>query len=852
MTALMVAIVLSVGQVNAQEQGRADVKVVDVPPTKGKNDFYVGNRVPLLPSPLIKLPIGSIRPEGWVRHQLELMADGFTGRLPELSQWCKFEGSAWASAKGEGQFGWEEMPYWLKGFADLGYVLQNERIVKESKRWIEGILSSQRADGYFGPRSNFEAMDLWPNMIALYVLRSHYEATGDKRVLPFMTKYFQWQMTLPLEKFLPGSWQKWRGGDNLDNIYWLYNHTGEKWLLELARVNHERTADWVGGFPTWHGVNICQGFREPAQYYQQTHDVRYLKATERNYDTVISMYGQAPGGMFGADENARPGYTGPRQAAETCSMVEFMYSDELLLRITGDPIWADRCEDVAFNSLPASMTPDLKGLHYLTAPNMVQLDRQSKAPMLQNGGDMLSYDPRSYRCCQHNVAFGWPYFAEHLWMATQGNGLAAAFYAPCVVTAKVGSGTTVRITETTDYPFDEIVTFALSTPQAVRFPLMLRVPGWCEQPKVTLNGKTLPFGAGLPTAPKQPTAGLNSGRPSVNSVSRSETLTHQRGWLVVDRTWRDGDRVQLTLPMTVSVKVWEKNRKSVSVSRGPLTYALRIGERWQHYGGMDEFPAFEVFPTTPWNYGLIVEASSPTTSFEVVKKQGALAAQPFTLDNAPMALKAKGKRIPQWKLEANGLIGEIQQSPVRSHEPVEDITLIPMGCARLRVSAFPHIGEGADAREWKESSALPIASHCFESDTVAALNDDMLPQNSDDHNIPRFTWWDHRGTQEWVQYQFGKPRKVASCEVYWYDDEPSGGQCRVPASWRVLWWDGNKWQPVSNASEYGVRKDRFNRVKFAPVDTTMLRIEVQLRPGFSGGILEWRVGEERVSRHIRD
>ncbi len=813
MTALMVAIVLSVGQVNAQEQGRADVKVVDVLPTQGKNDFYVSNRAPLLPSPLIKLPIGSIRPEGWVRQPLELMADGFTGRLPELSQWCKFEGSAWASPHGEGQFGWEEMPYWLKGFADLGYILQNERIVKESKRWIEGILSSQRPDGYFGPRSNLEAMDLWPNMIALYVLRSHYEAMGDKRVLPFMLKYFQWQRTIPLEKFLPGSWQKWRGGDNLDSIYWLYNHTGEKWLLELARVNHERTADWVGGFPTWHVVNICQGFREPAQYYQQTHDVRYLKATERNYETVMNLYGQVPGGMFGADENARPGYTGPRQAAETCSMVEFMHSDQILLRITGDPRWADRCEDVAFNSLPAAMTPDLKGLHYLTAPNMVQLDRQNKAPLLQNGGDMLSYNPRDFRCCQHNVAFGWPYFAEHLWMATQGNGLAAVFYAPCAVTAKVGSGETVRITTTTDYPFEEVVNFTLSTSKPVRFPLMLRIPGWCEQPKVALNGRA----AGVP----QPA----------------------RGWMVIDRLWHDGDRVQLTLPMTIRVKVWERNRQAVSVSRGPLTYSLRIGERWQRYGGTDEFPAFEVFPTTPWNYGLIVDLQNPSASFEVVKRQGALPAQPFALDNAPIALRAKGKRIPQWKLEPNGLIGEIQQSPVRSAEPVEDITLIPMGCARLRVSSFPQIGEGADAREWRESAALPTASHCNEGDTVAALNDDMIPKHSDDHSLPRFTWWDHRGTTEWVQYQFSTPQKVAWCEVYWFDDEPSGGQCRVPASWRVLWWDGKRWQPVRDASEYGVRKDQFNRVKFAPVETTMLRVEAQLKAGFSGGILEWRVGE---------
>lgn len=256
------------------------MKVVATPPTAPANRYYAGNRAPLLPSPLIKLPTGSIRPEGWLRHQLELMAEGFTGRLTEISPWCRWEGSAWAHPKGEGERGWEELPYWLKGFTSLGYILGEERIIAESRKWIDAILASQREDGYFGPESNLKEMDLWPNMIALYALRTHYEATGDKRVIPFMLRYFRWQMTVPLEKFLPGSWQKIRGGDNLDSIHWLYNLTGEKWLLDAARVTHERTADWTGDIPTWHGVNLCQGFREPAQYYQQTGDIRYLKATE--------------------------------------------------------------------------------------------------------------------------------------------------------------------------------------------------------------------------------------------------------------------------------------------------------------------------------------------------------------------------------------------------------------------------------------------------------------------------------------------------------------------------------------------------------------------------------------------
>ena len=638
-------------------------------PSEGRNDFYIGNRSPLSARPLIKLPIGSIRPVGWLRHQLELMADGFTGHLAEISKWCQFNGSAWTSPKGEGQFGWEELPYWLKGYVDLGYVLEDQRIIGESKRWIDAILASQRPNGYFGSQANFKTPDIWPNMIVLYALRSYAEATDDKRIAPFMTRYFRWFATVPREKLLPESWQKWRGGDNLDSIYWLYNRTGDKWLLDLARLNHERTADWTAGIPTWHGVNISQGFREPAEFFQQSHDPLHLNATLRNYQTVMSQYGQVPGGMFGADENAREGFAGPRQGAETCTMAEFMWSDEMLMSITGNSVWGDRCEEIAFNSLPAALTPDLKGLHYLTCPNLVQLDRKNKAPLVENDGDMFSFNPHDYRCCQHNVAFGWPYFAEHLWMATPKNGLAATLYAPCSLSAKVGRGTIVQITETTDYPFDDRISFAIATPRAVQFALELRVPAWCGAPEVAINGEF--------------SSSMSSGKG---------------GWVVIDRKWRNGDRVELKLPMSISVRVWEKNKNAVSVDRGPLTYSLQIGERWQRYGGTDRWPAYELFATTPWNYGLIVNTGNPAASFEVAKRPGPLAYQPFTLDNAPVLLRAKGKRIPKWKQESNGLIQEIQQSPVRSEEPVEELSLIPMGCARLRVTAFPQIGEGAGAK----------------------------------------------------------------------------------------------------------------------------------------------------------
>jgi len=796
--------------------GGEDILVLDKPDTRLSNDFYVGNRAPLMRSAFMKLPIGAVKPEGWVRRQLEFQAGGFTGHLTEISRFVKKEDNAWLNPAGSGHSPWEEVPYWLKGFGDTGYVLGDERIIEEARPWIEAVIAGQREDGYFGPRSNLTLIrnkpDVWPNMIMLNVLQSYYEYSGDERVPDLMTKYFRWEMTVPDEDFLLPFWQNQRAGDNLASVYWLYNRTGETWLLELADKIHRNTADWTGGVASWHGVNIAQCFRGPAIFYQQSKDPKHLAATERNYETVWGIYGQVPGGMFGADENCREGYVGPRQAAESCSMVEMMLSCEMLLKSTGDIKWADRCEDVTFNSFPASMTPGLRALHYLTAPNMILCDSGNKSPGVQNSGPMLLFDPHRHRCCQHNVGHGWPYYVEHLWLATPGNGLAAVLYAPCEVTAKVGHGAEVTITEDTYYPFDESIELVIATSEPVRFPLYLRVPGWCERPKLAINLRNVAVAAG------------------------------PGSYVVISRQWADGDRVCLELPAKITTTVWTKNKNSVSVHRGPLTYSLKIGEKYVRAGGTDEWPAWEIHPTTDWNYGLLLNQANPASSFEVVRKEWPDHNQPFEASVAPIALRAKAKKIPQWKKDRLGLVGTLQESPAKSDQPTEDVALIPMGCARLRISAFPTIGTGPDAHQWAEPpQPLPTtASHCWGHDTVDALSDKLLPRSSNDQSIPRFTWWDHKGTAEWVQYDFEQPKDVASVAVYWFDDTGGGG-CRVPVSWRLLYKDDGQWREVSNARGYGVQKDKFNEVQFSPVRTISLRLQVQLQPGFSAGILEWRV-----------
>ena len=645
------------------------VRVMDQPEASEPNAFYAGNRPPLRPSPLVRLPIHSIEPRGWLRKQLELQAAGFHGHLGELSDFLKKDGNAWLSPTGEGQRGWEEVPYWLKGFGDCAYILGNEEQIREARIWIEGAFASQRPDGFFGPAPGTKSTvgstsgkyDLWPNMVMLFCLQSYYEHSGDPRVLDLMTRYFKWELTVPEEEFLLPYWQQQRGGDNLWSVYWLYNRTGEPWLLDLAAKIHRRTADWTSGIPDWHNVNMSQAFGGPTFWWMQSGDPKHLEAAERNYGTIREMYGQVPGAMFGGDENCRPGFADPRQCIETCGMVEMMHSQERLLQVTGDTVWADRCEDVAFNSMPAALLADFKALRYLTAPNQVISDRLNKAPGVQNDGPMFHMNPYMHRCCQHNVGYAWPYFVESLWMATPGNGLAASFYGPCRLKVKAGRGVEVTIVEETRYPFSDEISFTISAPEPVKFPLYLRVPGWCRRPSLAIH-------AGA--APKAIDA-----RPG--------------SWIRVEVDMAAEEKVTLKLPMEISLRRWEKNQGSVSVDRGPLTYSLRIGEKYIREGGTEKWPAWEIHPTTPWNYGLVLGTSDPASQFKVIEKGWPQNDMPFTQEGVPLEIQAQGRKIPNWQTDSTGLVGKLQPSPVKSDEPIEDIPLIPMGAARLRISSFP-------------------------------------------------------------------------------------------------------------------------------------------------------------------
>lgn len=652
--------------------GFAEVKVLDDIPFEGVcNTNYASNKAPLTPQRLIKLPVGSIAPKGWILTQLQLQQHGLCGELGNISAWLQKENNAWLNEKGE--WGWEEVPYWLRGFSNMAYILNDKEKIEESKFWIEAILKSQREDGNFGPvvmRS--KGQDLWPNMLALWILQDYYEFTNDERVLDFMTKYFNYQMTLKDEVFLKDYWENSRAGDNLWSVAWLYNRTGNTELLKLAEKLHKNTADWTRpqALPNWHNVNIAQCFREPAIYYLFNGKKEMLNASYAVQRHIRRAFGQVPGGMFGADENARMGYFDPRQGTETCGFAEQMASDEIMMMISGDDFWAENCEDIAFNSYPAAFTPDYRALRYITSPNMVLSDTENHSPGIQNAGPFLAMNPFSSRCCQHNHGFAWPYYNNHLMFATPDNGLAVLMYNSCEVNAKVADGVEVTVKETTNYPFGSDIAFEITPKKKAEFPFYLRIPAWTKEATVKVNGENV------------------------------ETAPVEGKYLCINRKWSKGDRIEVNLPMHISMRTWAVNKNSVSVDYGPLTLSLEIQEKlekknsaktaigdsqWQKTANPDEWPTTNIFPASAWNYALCTDAPITMKEARAVKE----GETPFTLENVPFVFTAKGRLIPSWTIDQYGLCGVLPEPEASQSEEVYDIRLVPMGAARLRISAFP-------------------------------------------------------------------------------------------------------------------------------------------------------------------
>lgn len=624
---------------------------------------YIGNKAPLQETPFIALPLTSVKPTGWLQHQLILQKNGLTGNAEMLYKEDNNlgAGSDWLGGQSDS---WERVPYYVKGLVPLAYILNDEELIQKALKWINWSLENQRDDGYFGPKNNH---DWWCRMPMLYAVKDFYEATGDPRVIPFLTKYFKYQLET-LDSQPLNEWGRSRAGDNIEVVFWLYNRTGDSFLLDLARKLKDKAYDWTdifthnrfmhfkGDFQTKHNVNVPQALKMPAIFYQLSKSDADKTSIYSGMGHLMRDHGQ-PHGMQSGNEmlNGRSSITG----VETCSIVEEMQSSETIQMILGDPSFGDHLEKIAFNALPGSIQKDFKGHAYYTLSNQVICKHGNHQYGQQYDNGLLQGPYSGYPCCRYNLHMGWPYFVKNMWAATRDNGLAVLAYGPSIVKAKVGKGVNVEIAEKTSYPFEEKITLEISIDKETMFPLKLRIPEWCRNAAVKINGKIQ--------------SGIKKGT-----------------FYVIERNWKNHDKVELEFPMNVEVNDGFNN--TVSVERGPLVYSLKIGEKWiARTDYKNGFAEHEILPTTPWNYGLEIDRENPEKSIYVNK--GKIPADPFIQAITPVSLTVNARLIPEWKMNRNGLMAyDPPYGPVLSKEPVEKITLIPFGAEKLRITSFPLIG----------------------------------------------------------------------------------------------------------------------------------------------------------------
>ena len=650
----------------------------------GVSGNYSNNRQPLLQKTYIELPIGAIKAEGWMQEQLIRMKNGMTGNLDKIYEKVMGPRNGWLGGDGDV---WERGPYWIDGLLPLAYLLDNDGLKEKVKPWIEWTLASQKPNGYFGPdtdrpyerglqRSN--AHDWWPKMVMLKIMQQHYSATGDQRVINFMTQYFKYQLA-ELPKTPLGNWTFWgaqRGGDNLMMVYWLYNITGEPFLLELGELIHKQTFNWTDVFLnqdhlsrqlSMHCVNLAQGFKEPVVYYQQNKEQKQIDAVKKAVIDIRRTIG-LPTGLWGGDELLRFGE--PTTGSELCTAIEMMFSLEEMLEITGDVQWADYLERVAYNALPTQITDDFSARQYYQQTNQVAATREWREfTTPHDDTDVIFGELNGYPCCTSNMHQGWPKLVQNLWYATADNGIAALVYGPSNVKAKVANGITVQIKEETNYPFDEAINFKFSfadkkTKKAF-FPFHLRIPEWCKAAIIRINGEV------------------------VNADNYSGEITK------ISREWQQGDVLTLELPMEITSSEWYS--RAAVIERGPLVYALKMNEQWEKktFGPEEQDYGqwyYEVTSDSQWNYGLMEDDLKPLNIKQkfTIEKKNTVAAYPWNVENAPIVIKTKGYPVKGWKID-RGSTGKVPYYTQQGGDfgEAQDIELIPYGCTTLRITEFP-------------------------------------------------------------------------------------------------------------------------------------------------------------------
>ncbi|OYR61938.1 hypothetical protein DJ71_23945, partial [Halorubrum sp. E3] len=484
----------------------------------------------LEPRSFERLPLGAVEPRGWLRRQLAIQADGLSGHIDE--RWEDLADNAWLGGEYDG---WERGPYYADGLVPLAHLLDDDDLLAKAQRWVDGFLDAQDEDGWFTPEqvwARADPDDPWSRYVICKVLRQHYEATGDERVFDAIVSFAEYLLEHP-DDWEINDWAEMRWMDLALELHWLYEETGEDWVLDVVDLLIGRGFDWIDHFSDFtfdgkqlddpkmstHVVNNAMGIKAPAVHYRQRGDSASSQAVYDGIRNLDRFHGQVTG-LFTGDEHLSG--KNPSQGTELCAVVEYMYSLEYLVSTLGDAVLGDRLERITYNALPATFTPDMWAHQYDQQANQVLCNVAERSWTNGPDANIFGQGP-NFGCCHANFHQGWPKFVASMWMRSVDDGLAATAYGPSEVTVELDDNTDVTVVEETDYPFEDAITFRVEADEPVSFPLHLRIPSWADSAHVSPPGE-----------------------------DAHETTSGE--YHVVDREWEPGDEVVLSMSPAVTTE----------------------------------------------------------------------------------------------------------------------------------------------------------------------------------------------------------------------------------------------------------------------------------------------------------
>ena len=591
-----------------------------------------------------------IKPRGWLKRQLEIQASGLSGNLDKV--WRDVRDSAWIGGEAEG---WERVPYWLDGFIPLAYLLENDDMIARAKKYIDAIVSYQQPDGWICPckREEIPTYDTWAVLLIGKVLTVYYDCTGDEKIPEVIYKVFRnFYDLLKSGTIQLIEWGKYRWFEGFIAINFLYRLYREEWLVELAKILQEQGVDynkltvlWKKPLNKWtldtHLVNLVMMLKSEAVSCELLNQ-RYTDNAEKLYE-ILKQYNGTPVETFTGDECLSG--VSPIQGTELCSIVELMYSYELLYAYTGDKKWVERLEILAFNALPAAISDDMWTHQYDQMSNQIACQRfpVPGKPIFRTNNEeahLFGLEPH-FGCCTANFGQGFPKLALSAFMRAE-NEIICAVPIPSELKTE-----DVNIVLETQYPFDYSFKYTISNKK--EFTFKIRIPSWAKD--VTVDGNAF------------------DGDEAVFEIGKEQ-----------------GREIYITYNAVPIIRKRENDLNTVQC--GPLIFSVPIQYEKKMYEYEKDsverkFPYcdYEYIPASDWNYAYY------GTDFEFEKRD--ISKIPFSSQNPPVVMKAYVKQI-EWGFE-DGYETVCAKTPI-SRTPIgerKEMELYPYGCAKLRMTELP-------------------------------------------------------------------------------------------------------------------------------------------------------------------